>query len=42
VAIVLADVDHPTLRRVLERLVRDGKLQQACILKDMLSRPISL
>ena len=35
VALVLEDVEEPRLRRVLEHLVRNDKLQQACILKDM-------
>ena len=35
VAIVLEDVEEPNLRRVLEHLIRNDKLQQACILKDM-------
>ena len=32
--LVLQDVEHPSLRKVLESLVRQGKMQRACILKD--------
>jgi len=33
--IILEDVKHPGLRRVLEYLIRRGQIQRACMLKDM-------
>jgi hypothetical protein len=36
VAIVLEGVESAALRRMLEHVVREGDLQRACILKEML------
>jgi hypothetical protein len=36
VGIVLKGVTQPSLRRMLEHVVREGGLQRACILKGML------
>lgn len=36
VAIALEGVESPSVRRMLEYLVRDGQLQRACWLKDMM------
>ena len=33
-AIILDDVAHPNLRRMLESLIRRGDVQKACILKE--------
>ena len=37
--IILKDVEHPVLRRVLESVIRKGDFQRACILKEMLMGP---
>jgi hypothetical protein len=33
--IILEGVEQPGLRRMLEHLIRSGKVQTACIIKDM-------
>ena len=33
--IILKDVEHPSLRKLLERVIRQGDFQRACILKEM-------
>ena len=38
---ILADVEHPALRRMLESVIRKGDFQRACILKDMLNSKTS-
>ena len=33
--IILKDVEHPSLRKLLEHVIRMGDFQRACILKEM-------
>ena len=33
--IILQDVQHPNLRKMLEHVIRQGDFQRACILKEM-------
>jgi hypothetical protein len=33
--IILEDVENPNLRKLLERVIRMGDFQRACILKEM-------
>ena len=33
--IILEGVEHPNLRKLLERVIRQGDFQRACILKEM-------
>jgi hypothetical protein len=35
--IILKDVEHPNLRKLLEHVIRQGDYQRACILKEMLT-----